>query len=136
GPTSTPAGGPRPGPRENKQFSLGDLQITDGQVAITDLQNRESRTVYDHINVSLTNFVSSGPFSIDASVHFAGQGTQEIRLEGKGGPLVQSNPAATPCHGGLDLKGVGIADFQKFLQSAAWVNTDGVLSGHTNNASE
>jgi uncharacterized protein involved in outer membrane biogenesis len=126
-----------PAPSGNKQeFSLGDLAIKDGQVAVTDLQNRKLRTVYDHIDLTLTDFAPDTPFTIDASVHLPGSGTQEIRLQGKGGPLAQANPAATPFHGSLDLKGVGIADFQKFLQSPALVNTDGVLSGHTNIASE
>jgi len=129
--------GPKPGPTESKeQFSLGELAITDGQVAVTDQQNRKPRTVYDHINVTLTDFAPDTPFSVDASVHLPGQGSQQIRLQGKGGPLAQGNPIATPFHGSLDLKGVGIGDFQKFLQTPALVNTDGVLSGHTNIANE
>lgn len=129
--------GPKPGPTESKeQFSLGELAITDGQVAITDQQNRKPRTVYDHINVTLTDFAPDTPFSVDASVHLPGQGSQQIRLQGKGGPLAQGNPIATPFHGSLDLKGVGIGDFQKFLQTPALVNTDGVLSGHTSIANE
>jgi AsmA protein len=118
------------------QFALGKLEITDGQVAITDNQNRKPRSVYDHINLTLTDFAPATPFSIDASVHFPGAGTQEIRLQGKGGPVSQSNPAATPFHGGLDFKGVSIANFQKFLQTPALANTDGVLTGHTNIGSD
>jgi AsmA protein len=133
-------GGPSKAPSDSKssggQFSLGKLEITDGQVAITDEQTRKPRTTYDHINLTLTDFAPNTPFSIDASVHFPGGGAEEIRLQGKGGPLVQSNPAATPFHGGLDFKGVGIANFDKFIQSPALANTDGVLSGHTNIGSD
>ena len=133
----SPAPGPKPGPTESKQqFSLGELAINDGQVAVTDQQNRKPRTVYDHINVKLTDFAPDTPFSVDASVHLPGQGAQQVRLQGKGGPLAQGNPMATPFHGSLDLKGVGVADLQKFLQTPALVNTDGVLSGHTNIANE
>ena len=42
------------------------------------------------------------------------------------------SPAVTPFQGSLDLKGVQIAGLQKFLQTPALINTDGVLSGHTN----
>jgi len=122
--------------QEKQQFSLGELAVQDGQVAITDQQSRKPRTVYDHINLTLTDFAPSTPFSVDASVHFPGQGAEEIRLQGKGGPMHQPDPAATPFHGTLDLKGVGIAGFQKFLQTPALNNTDGVLSGHSNIASE
>lgn len=139
-PTQKPAptAGTNPSPTENKeqQLSLGELAITDGQIAITDEQSRKPRTVYDHIDVSLKDFAPDSPFTVQASVHLPGSGAEEIRLQGKGGPLVQGNPAATPFHGSLDLKGVGIGDFQKFLQTPALANTDGVLSGHTNIASE
>ena len=131
----TPARRPRSSSSQ-QQFSLGELAINDGLVAITDLQDRKPRTVYDHINLKLTDFAPDSPFNLDASVHLPGAGSQEVSLKGKGGPLSHANPAATPFKGTLDLKGVEIAGLQKFLQSPALVNTDGVLSGHTDIASE
>jgi len=119
-----------------QQFSLGELAINDGQIAITDLQDRRPRTVYDHINLKLTDFAPNTPFNLDASVHLPGPGNQEVSLKGKGGPLSHDNPAATPFKGTLDLKNVDIAGLQKFLQIPALINTEGVLSGHTDIASE
>jgi AsmA protein len=128
---------PATAPSSSQQpFSLGELAINDGQIAITDLQDRRPRTVYDHINLKLTDFAPDSPFKLDASVHLPGSGSQEVSLTGKGGPLSRTNPAATPFKGTLELKGVEIAGLQKFLQSPALVNTDGVLSGHTEIASE
>jgi AsmA protein len=121
--------------QSKQQFSLGELAVQDGQIAITDQQAGKPRMAYDHINLTLTDFAPDSPFSIDASVHFPGQGAEEIRLQGKAGP-VQSEPAATPFHGSLDLKGVSIAGFQRFLQTPALNNSDGILSGHTNIASQ
>jgi AsmA protein len=120
----------------SQQISLGELAINDGQVAITDLQDRKPRTVYDHINLKLTDFAPDSPFNLDASVHLPGAGSQELSLKGKGGPLSHANPASTPFKGTLDLKGVVISGLQKFLQSPALVNTDGVLTGHTDIANE
>jgi len=119
-----------------QQFSLGELAITDGQVAITDLANHKPRTVYDHINLTLTDFAPDSPFNVEVSVHLPGGGSQEVSLKGKGGPLSHASPADTPFRGSLELKDVQIAGLQKFLQSPALVNTDGVLSGHTDIASE
>src|SRR5579863_6676732 len=119
-----------------QQFSLGELAIKDGQVAITDLQDHRPRTVYDHIDLKLMDFAPSTPFTVEASVHLPGPGNQEVGLKGKGGPLSHENPATTPFKGTLDLKNVDIAGLQKFLQSPALVNTAGVLSGHTDIASE
>lgn len=117
-------------------FSLGELAINDGQVAITDLRDRRPRTVYDHIDVKLKDFAPNTPFTVEASVHLPGPGNQQVGLKGKGGPLARENPAATPFKGTLDLQNVDIAGLQKFLQSPALVNTEGVLSGHTDIASE
>jgi AsmA protein len=127
----------KPASSQSKQhFSLGQLAVQDGQVAITDEQARKPRVVYDHINLTLTDFAPDSPFSVEASVHFPGQGAQEIRLQGKGGPIQQPDLAATPFRGSLDLKDVSLAGFQKFLQTPALTNSDGVLSGHTSIASE
>lgn len=122
------AGGANQKPEE-QQFSLGKLAIQDGQVAITDMQAKAARAVYDHIDVTLKNFAPDRPFTLDAAAHLPGSGAQEVRLQGEGGPIVQSNPVTTPFHGTLDLKQVGIAGLAKFLNSPALVDTDGILSG-------
>jgi AsmA protein len=121
---------------DQQAFALGKLAIDDGQVAITDLQAKKPRTVYDHINFDLTDFAPNKPFNIDASVHLPGTGNQQVQLQGTGGPLAHDNPAATPFKGALDLKDVDIAGLQKFLQTSALENTEGILSGHTNIANQ
>jgi AsmA protein len=126
-----PGTAPAAAPASSQPFSLGELSINDGQVAITDLQNSKPRTAYDHINVKLTDFAPDSPFNLDASVQLPGSGNQEVSLQGKGGPLSHANPASTQFKGTFELKGVQIAGLQKFLQTPALVNTDGVLSGHT-----
>jgi AsmA-like protein len=131
-PSSTPQ---QPSSSE-QQFSLGKLVIRDGQVALTDQQSKKPRSVYDHIDVTLTNFEPNHPFDIDAAAHLPGAGNQEVRLQGTGGPMVPGQPAATPFHGTLNLKQVAIAGLAKFLDSPALVNTDGILSGQTKISSD
>ena len=139
-PPSTAPSKPTPAPASSssseQQFSLGELAINDGQVAITDLQDKRPKTIYDHIDLKLTDFAPTTPFNVEASVHLPGPGNQEVGLKGKGGPLSHDNPATTPFKGSLDLKNVEIAGLQKFLQIPALVKTDGVLSGHTDIANE
>jgi AsmA protein len=115
---------------EQEQLSLNELAIEDGQVAITDMQERKSRAVYDHINLKLIGFTPDAPFDIEAAVQLPSPGNQQVKLQGKGGPFSRANPAATPFKGTLDLKGVGLAALQQFLQSPALAHTDGLLSGH------
>ena len=126
------ASAPQPsGKSSQEQFSLGKLTITDGQLALTDMQTHSPRTVYDHIDVTLKDYAPDRPFSLDAAAHLPGPGNQEVRLQGDGGPIVQGQPAMTPFHGTLNLKQVAIAGLAKFLNSPALVNTDGTLSGTT-----
>jgi len=118
------------------QVSLARLTITDGQVAITDLQTKQPRAVYDHIDANLQNLATDTPFSFDVAAHLPGPGTQEIRLEGQGGPIAKGQPAATAFHGTLDLQEVEIAGLRKFLASPALAGVDGVLSGQAKISSE
>jgi uncharacterized protein involved in outer membrane biogenesis len=133
---STAPSSSAPPSSSEQPFSLGELAINDGQVAITDVQDHRPRTVYDHIDIKLEDFAPNTPFTLAASVHLPGPGNQEVGLKGKGGPLSHENPATTPFKGTLELKGVQIGGLQKFLQIPALVNTDGVLSGKTDIASE
>jgi AsmA protein len=113
------------------QFSLANLTISDGQVAVTDLQANKPRAVYDHISATVRDFAMDRRFSFDLAVHLPGAGTEEIQFQGKGGPIVRDEPAATPVRGTLDLMQVEIAALRKFLDSPALATMDGVLTGRT-----
>src|SRR5579862_1410452 len=114
-----------------KQFTLGELKINDGQISILDYQKGKTPSIYDHIDVMLKDFSDDKPFSIDASVHMAGSGSQEARLQGEGGPIMQGQPATTPFRGSLTLKQVAVSDLSKFLNASALNGSDGNLTGET-----
>ncbi len=136
GQQTSSAGPSQPSAPNSHQVSLARLAITDGQVALTDLQARKPRAVYDHIDASVRDFAPDAPFSFDVAAHLPGAGTQQVRLQGQAGPIAAGQPTLTPFHGTLDLQQVGIAGLQKFLDSPAMANTDGVLSGQTKIANE
>jgi AsmA protein len=52
----------------------GNLTLHDGQIAVTSLQRRESRKIYDHIDMTLRDFAPGKPFSIDAVARISSQG--------------------------------------------------------------
>ncbi len=127
---------PKSGSSSSSQpVALNKLTIKDGQVAMTDLQAGSPRSVYDHIDVTLTDFAPNKPFSLDVAAHLPGAAGQEVELKGDGGP-VATNAVATPFKGTLKLKDVEIAGLQKFLDSPALVGTDGIISGETKISSE
>src|SRR5581483_8365613 len=114
-----------------QKFTLGRLTIEDGQVGLTDHQARKPRAVYDHIDATLDDFAPGQPFSLQVGARLPGAGNQEVRLQGKGGPVNQGDPAATPFEGTLGLNNVGISGLTRFLQSPALENSDGTISGQT-----
>jgi uncharacterized protein involved in outer membrane biogenesis len=115
---------PSPAPSaqaENKSsgqaLSLGELKITNGQVAVTDLQKHQSRSVYDHIDLDLSNYAPDKPFNLSVAAHLPGQGDQYVKFDGTAGPINQQNSMATHLDGRLKLNQVSLNGLQKFLNS-------------------
>src|SRR5437660_3463504 len=111
------------------QIELANLRISDGQVAITDLQKHQSRAVYDHIDLSVNDFAPDKAFSIKAAAHLPGQGKQAVYLEGKGGPIQQADMLNTNFDGTLRMDQVSLSAVEKFLNSQALNGMDALLSG-------
>ncbi|HEX8891830.1 MAG TPA: AsmA family protein, partial [Terriglobales bacterium] len=112
-------------------FSLNELKISDGQVAVTDLEKHQPREVYDHIDATVSDYAPDKQFSIDLAAHVPGKGAETLSLAGKVGPINQANMLNTPFNGKLKLNEISLAGAQKFLNSAALEGTDATLSGST-----
>ena len=124
-PAPAPAGG------SGTSISLDKLSIKDGQIAITDHEQGQPRTVYDHIDLTLSNYRPGAPVDLDLAVHTPGEGAQELRLKGTVGPVADDDPAKTPVKATLSLKEVGIEGLRSFLGEAASSGAAGSLSGET-----
>jgi AsmA protein len=111
------------------QLTLANLRINDGQVAITDLQKHQSRAMYDHIDLEVSDFAPGQEFSIKAAAHLPGQGKESVSLQGKGGPIRQADLLNTNFDGKLGLNQVSISGLQKFLNSQALSGIDSQVSG-------
>jgi uncharacterized protein involved in outer membrane biogenesis len=128
--TTGPPGSQSPAGKEPAgQLTLANLFINDGQVAITDLQKHQSRAVYDHIDLNVSDFAPNQQFSMKLTAHLPGEGKQAIWLEGKGGPIEQADMLNTPFDGTLRMDQVSTGAAQKFLNSQALNGIDSVLSG-------
>ncbi len=142
-PTTAPAAPPSQAPSEQKQqqqaaqqaqqqpqaFTIGELRIRDGQVALTDLQKHQARAVYDHIDLSISGYEPGKAFDIDLAAHLPGQGAQKVQLSGKAGPIPEGTLTAMPFDGTFKLDQVSLAAAQKFLNAQALAGTDAVASG-------
>ncbi len=103
--------------------------INDGQVAITDLQKHQSRAVYDHIDLNVSDFAPDQQFSMKLTAHLPGEGKQAIWLEGKGGPIKEADMLNTPFAGTLRLDQVSTGAAQKFLNLQSLNGIDAVITG-------
>src|ERR1051326_5051842 len=115
--------------KPGQNLSLASLDITDGTVAVTDLQKHQSRAVYDHIDLSIRDFARGKPFSISTTAHLPGQGKQVFQLDGTAGPMNDANVANTPFDGKLKLEQVALSSLNKFLNTAALKDMDANATG-------
>ena len=125
-PPTNPAEAPK---KSSGELSLANLDIIDGQVAITDFQKHQSRAVYDHIDVNISNFAPDQEFSIRLAAHLPGEGKQTVALEGNAGPIRQKDMLNTHFDGTLQLDQVSISGVEKFLNSQALSGIEGQVSG-------
>ncbi len=130
-PPQPPPQAPPSKPSASTQVSISNLEITDGQIALTDLQKHQPRTVYDHIDLSVKGYAPDKAFDLSVAAHLPGAGAQKVSLSGKAGPVNQAAPANTPFDGKLKLDQVAISSLQKFLNNPALNGTDAVASGET-----
>ena len=126
-PTQQPANANQPS--SGQAFSLSQLKITNGQVAITDQQKHQSRSVYDHIDLALSNYAAGKPFDLSLAAHLPGQGDQYLKFDGTAGPMNDQNSLATPLDGRIKLNQVSLDGVQKFLNSPQLNQYAAIASG-------
>lgn len=112
-----------------RNFTLNRLKITDGQVAVTNERTKSPRAVYNHIDVTLTNFAPGKQFSIAADIHFPGPGTELLSFNGTGGPLATTPGQTTPLNGRLSLQQISLASLNSIAPDAIPAHTDASMSG-------
>jgi len=114
---------------DGRPVSINELRIQNGQVAVTDLQQHQQRSVYDHIDLLLNDYSPHSAFSIQAQAHMPGAGEQTIALNGQAGPLRTDDIALSPFNGRFDFTEVSLAGLQRFLNLQQLQNSDGVITG-------
>lgn len=111
------------------ELTLRRLKISDGQVGMTDEVTKQPRSVYDHIDLQLSDFAPNSQFGIDLAVHFPGAGKELFVFNGKAGPLVPGNMAALPVSGRYSLREITLSGVNRFSPGIIPPGMDGVVSG-------
>ena len=123
-PASSSGTGSGGGGGGSSSMSLSSLEINDGSVAISDLGVPGSRTVYDHINVQLTDFGPGKVFHVKAAAQLPGAKADSVVLQGSGGPATNNG---IPFNGHFSVTDAPAAAFARF--TGAKLPVDGTLSG-------
>lgn len=113
---------------EGGGITLKQLKITAGRVAVTDLKTRSPRTVYNNIDVTLSNFAPNQPVDLEAAIHFPGRGKERVSFKGNAGPLGSS--AIIPVDGQISIDGVALAGLSSIMADSIPPNTDAMATGH------
>jgi AsmA protein len=130
GSTAKPNGStPQPSKNEGTSFTLSQLKIVDGQVGLTNQFTHQPRTVYQHINLTLSGFAPNKAFDTDLAVQFPGSGKQTLAFNGKVGPLKPGDAAATPVTGKISIQDVSLAGINSLVPNTVPAQTDAVLTG-------
>jgi len=121
-----PAAAPTP-------LEIGELQIRNGTLTITDLQRRRPQVTFSRINVTLKDFSPARPFDWEVSVHPPGPENANIEAKGRGGPVNRENLAESPAQGEAKFENVELAALVPFTEQAG---LSGLFHGDTKFSSD
>lgn len=116
---------------------LNQLKVIDGQVAVTNYFTHQPRSIYKHINMTLSDFAPNKPFTADLSMQFPGPGTEKVAFNGKIGPIQPGDAATTPVNGTVSIQQVSLAGINTLAPGTVPAQTNAVATGsadvHTTN---
>jgi AsmA protein len=114
-----------PTPSENPNpISFALLQVEDGSLAVSDLGKASTRSLYEHVNLELTDYSVGKTYSLKASAQLPGAKSDSFRFEGTGGPV---GAKQTGAQGQLTLTDAPLSGLARFAGSAPPIN--GQVSG-------
>ncbi len=126
----------QPKTSSSSDFSLGQLKIVDGQVGYTDLMVKQSRAVYDHIDVDVRDFSPHKQFDLALAAHLPGQGKQLLNFKGKVGPIPSGGSSATPINGHLTTEELTLSSLNHVSPGLIPINDDAVATVSTDVSTE
>jgi AsmA protein len=92
-------------PTSNPDLSVGTLSIANGRISISEPPSQPH--VYDKVNIKVAGFSFNSAFPFDLSADLPGGGS--VTLEGKAGPVDQTDAASTPFDASIKVKQLDLA---------------------------
>jgi AsmA protein len=109
------AGGSSP---SNTDVSVGKLAITNGRMSVGTVGSRAKARVYEDVSLEATNISYTSQFPFKFSAKTPGNGT--LKVDGKAGPLNQTDAAETPLEAKVEIQHLDLAS-TGFLDPASGI---------------
>ena len=114
-----------------QNFSVAKLEIEDGRLLVGKANSGAKATVYDKVNISVSNFSTTSKFPFKLTAQLPGSG--DANIAGKAGPINPQDAAKTPFDATVKVNKMDIAA-SGFIDPASGIaglaNFDGTLNSN------
>jgi AsmA protein len=118
-----------------KTFSVGKLNVSHGRVSVGKANSSAKPSVYEDVNVTVTNFSFTSQFPFQLTAQLPGSGN--ISIAGKAGPINAGDTSKTPLDTAVKVNNLNVAALG-FIDPASGiagvVNLDGTLNSDGSHA--
>jgi AsmA protein len=112
--TKAPSSAPSPG-----SLSVGKIEITNGKISVGTVGSRAKPLIYQDVNLAVTDLSYTSQFPFKLSAKDPGNGA--LKVEGKAGPIDQTDSSLTPLNATIDVQHLDIATFGGFASPSAGI---------------
>jgi len=100
-------------------LSVGKIEITNGKISVGNVGSRAKPLIYQDVNLTVTDLSYTSQFPFKLSAKDPGNGA--LKVEGKAGPLDQTDASLTPLNATIDVQHLDIATFGGFATPSAGI---------------
>ncbi len=106
-------------PSSANSLSVGKIEITNGKISVGTVGSRAKPLVYQEVNLTVTDLSYTSQFPFKLSAKDPGNGA--LKLEGKAGPIDQTDASLTPLNATIDVQHLDIATFGGLASGSAGI---------------
>jgi AsmA protein len=130
-PAATPASQPTPATQpaagsSTPNLSVAKLNVSDGRLTLSRAGSNNKPRVYDKVDITVDNFSFAASFPFKMSAQLPGGGS--LNLDGKAGPIDQTNAAFTPLDAKVTIKEMKLAE-SGFIDPASGISGTADFNG-------
>src|ERR1700746_3792744 len=100
-------------------LTVGKIEITNGKISVGNVGSHAKPLVYQDVNLTVTDLSYTSQFPFKLSAKDPGNGA--LKLEGKAGPIDQTDASLTPLNATIDVQHLDIATFGGFASPSAGI---------------